>query len=234
MDLARIFAQAAQRYGVPVEDLQRTAQVESSLNPRAQNPKSSAGGLFQFVDKTWGQYGNGQDRFDPAASADAAARLMRDNRAAFAKRFGREPTGAEVYLMHQQGQNGALRLLEQPDLPAINLVGADAIRLNGGHPGMTARDFANLWMSKFGGAPKTQAVVNPPVQVAQRPEIAAPAEEPALNLGRIVASLGAQQQPAAQMRAPEAKPLYPRKKQAQSAFSGLRGPLKPERFAVVA
>lgn len=31
----------------------RIAQCESGMNPRAENPRSSASGLFQFIDSTW-------------------------------------------------------------------------------------------------------------------------------------------------------------------------------------
>lgn len=31
----------------------RVAQCESNLNPRAENPRSSASGLFQFISSTW-------------------------------------------------------------------------------------------------------------------------------------------------------------------------------------
>lgn len=40
-------------------------QKESSGNPKAQNPKSSAYGLMQFLDGTWNTYGKGLNRNDP-------------------------------------------------------------------------------------------------------------------------------------------------------------------------
>lgn len=39
--------------GVDFDYLVRTAQRESSLNPNARAPTSSAAGLFQFIDQTW-------------------------------------------------------------------------------------------------------------------------------------------------------------------------------------
>ena len=52
-----LFASTEQSYGLPTGFLGRVAQIESSMNPRAQNPRSSAGGLFQFIDSTARQYG---------------------------------------------------------------------------------------------------------------------------------------------------------------------------------
>jgi len=44
---------AAQRTGVDFTYLLKTAQRESSLNPNAKAPTSSAAGLFQFIEQTW-------------------------------------------------------------------------------------------------------------------------------------------------------------------------------------
>ncbi len=45
--------QAAQTTGTSFDYLIATAQLESGLNPAAQAPTSSAGGLFQSIDQTW-------------------------------------------------------------------------------------------------------------------------------------------------------------------------------------
>jgi len=45
--------QAARMTGADFKYLLATAQVESSLNPNAQAPTSSARGLFQFIEQTW-------------------------------------------------------------------------------------------------------------------------------------------------------------------------------------
>ncbi|EGF89525.1 transglycosylase SLT domain protein [Asticcacaulis biprosthecium C19] len=44
---------AASATGVNFDYLLRTAQRESSLNPKAKAPTSSAAGLFQFIEQTW-------------------------------------------------------------------------------------------------------------------------------------------------------------------------------------
>lgn len=80
--IAGIIRNAAERYGVDPDIMVSLAQRESSLNPRAHNPHSSAAGLFQFTDATWKDYGDG-DKTDPEANADAAARMMKANLARF-------------------------------------------------------------------------------------------------------------------------------------------------------
>lgn len=149
-DVRKIVSDAAVRHGVDPNALLKIAMIESSGNPNAKNPKSSAGGLFQFIDKTARHYGL-KDKFDPAQAADAAARLAKDNAAHLRKALGREPTGGELYLAHQQGAGGAARLLSNPTKSAASIVGSAAVQLNGGREGMTAGEFANLWVSKAGG-----------------------------------------------------------------------------------
>lgn len=150
-DFTDLFASTEQSYGLPTGFLGRVAQIESSMNPRAQNPRSSAGGLFQFIDSTARQYGL-QDRFDPAQATDAAARLARDNADRLRNALGRDPTAGELYLAHQQGGGGAARLLANPSARAADIVGARAVTLNGGTPDMTAGQFAQRWIGRVDGA----------------------------------------------------------------------------------
>lgn len=138
---------AAARHGVDAATLRTIAQIESGGNPRAKNPTSSAGGLFQFIDSTASQYGL-KDRYNASEAADAGARLMRDNRNHLRRVLGRDPTPGELYLAHQQGAGGAEKLLRNPNASAISVVGEKAVRLNGGRPGMTAGEFAQLWVRK--------------------------------------------------------------------------------------
>ena len=105
---------AAERHGVDPDVMLRLAQRESSLNPSAKNPKSSAGGLFQFIDGTWNQYGHG-DKFDPAANADAAARMMRDN----LDRFGGNYDAALA--AHHVGPGKALAALRDPGIGDVDV-----------------------------------------------------------------------------------------------------------------
>jgi hypothetical protein len=147
-DLLPRFAQAEAQYGLPKNFLAQTARIESNFNPAAANPNSSARGLFQFVKGTAKDYGL-TNPLDPIASTDAAARLAADNKATLTRALGREPTAGELYLAHQQGGGGASKLLANPNARAVDIVGLDAVRLNGGNPNMTAAEFARRWTSKL-------------------------------------------------------------------------------------
>lgn len=218
-DIADIIRQAAAKYGVSPEYLIRAAQIESRMNPMAANPASSARGLFQFINPTWKQYGNGADPLDPVANADAAARFTLDNTAALRKGIGREPTPAELYLAHQQGARGATNILANPGRPAAELVGEDAVRLNGGVPGMSAGDFAAKWTGKFGGGggvpPMPAAPGDVPVAagdaLAVPPDLAA-APAAGMGLGSIMASALVPAPAAAPLpEDPKARPKPPKK-----------------------
>lgn len=162
------FSAIEKQYGLPSGYLSQTAQIESGMDPNAKNPNSSAEGLFQFIDATASNYGLTNKR-DPAASTDAAARLAKDNAAQLRNVLGREPTAGELYLAHQQGGAGASRLLSNPNALASAIVGADAVRLNGGSENMTAGEFANKWTSRLNGQMPQSA--NPDI-VSQLSELA--------------------------------------------------------------
>lgn len=62
------------------------AQRESGFNENAQNPSSSAGGLFQWLDSSWpgdrfpaltNKYGLPNDRFNPRSAALVSALVMK-------------------------------------------------------------------------------------------------------------------------------------------------------------
>jgi len=84
-------ADASKKYGIPAEILYDIGFSESSLNPNPpKNPKSSAGGLFQFTNGTWETVKNyarmkgstlklpSIDKNDPRSSAMAAAYLIKN------------------------------------------------------------------------------------------------------------------------------------------------------------
>lgn len=144
--MAPIFDKINSSYGLPAGYLNRTAYIESTFDPKADNGVSR--GEFQFTRGTAGQYGL-TNPFDPVASANAAARLATDNYKFLQNGLGRAPTGGELYLAHQQGNAGALNLLTHPDAPATDIVGRRAVVGNGGNTNMTARQFSNLWVNKY-------------------------------------------------------------------------------------
>ena len=136
--------------------LAQIAQIESNNDPLAKNPNSSAKGRYQFIDSTGRQYGLHNYKFGTpeyeAAEEKAARKLTEANRKGLASKLGREPTFGELYLAHQQGLGGALKLLSNPNTRAADVVGEDAVRLNGGSSSMTAGEFASKWVSKLDGS----------------------------------------------------------------------------------
>ncbi|HEY5793415.1 MAG TPA: transglycosylase SLT domain-containing protein [Bosea sp. (in: a-proteobacteria)] len=150
VDITDVIRGSFAKYGLDPNVGLRIANIESRMNPRAKNPVSSAGGLFQFIDSTAKGYGLA-DRYDPTQASEAAARLTNDNRNLLKQKLGRDPTPGELYLAHQQGGGGALKILQNPDAPAASLVGTKAVIQNGGNQGMLARDFASLWQAKMDG-----------------------------------------------------------------------------------
>lgn len=152
--LSSAISTAASSSGVDPAYMTRLAMVENGGKVEGGSPLSSAQGPFQFLSGTAKQYGLANPN-DPAASADAAARLTLDNKTALTNALGREPTPGELYLAHQQGAGGAIKLLQNPNAPVESVIGAQAARNNAATPGMTAGQFANKWMGKFGDIAQT-------------------------------------------------------------------------------
>jgi hypothetical protein len=142
--------------GTPTEApggyLAKVAAIENpSGNPYATS-STGATGKYQFIPSTWNQFGGGGNIHDPAAQDAAMNRFTQSNYNALQAGLGRPPSDGELYLAHQQGAAGALRLLQNPGTPAGELVGSQAISVNGGDPSAPASAFVNKWGSKFGGA----------------------------------------------------------------------------------
>ena len=166
--------------GLPSGFLERTAQIESSGNPSAQNPNSSAGGLFQQIDSNAKEFGV-TDRFDPMQSTQGAVKFAQQNQRTLRSFINREPTAAELYLAHQQGGRGAGSLLANPNESAVAVLtrvysgnakrARDAVRLNGGSENMTAGEFANIWISKFNKGVKSPTEA-PEVTTTELPPVA--------------------------------------------------------------
>jgi hypothetical protein len=139
-DVRAAIARAAQATGVDFNYLLAQARLESSLDPAARAPTSSAAGLYQFTRGTWlrtlERHGtdHGMDwagtmiaggkvadpsaraqimamRYDPNTSAMMAAELASDNRADLNGLLGRDPDATELYLAHFLGSAGAQQFL---------------------------------------------------------------------------------------------------------------------------
>lgn len=150
-DIRDIIRQSAERRGVPLGFMMRTAGIESRFDPNAYN-KSGAAGLYQVIPSTGRQYGL-TNPYDPAANADVAAQLARDNQAHLRRSLGREPTEAELYLAHQQGAAGATKILSNPNGRAVDTVGRQAVLQNGGREDWNNGQFFNHWAQRYAAEP---------------------------------------------------------------------------------
>jgi len=63
MTVQEMIVYHAQRSGVDIESALRIAHCESRFNPKAKSSISSASGLYQFINRTWEHYCEG-DRFN--------------------------------------------------------------------------------------------------------------------------------------------------------------------------
>jgi hypothetical protein len=155
--------------------LRAIAAIESGGNARAR--KGSYHGVYQLSRNIFREYGGRGDIYNVHENTGVAARKLGSQQAAFFRSYGRQPTAAELYLIHQQGGGGAAMHLANPDAPAWkNLLrtkegkskGPGWARLAiwgnvprdqrkmfpGGVDSVTSREFMNMWvhkMAKFGG-----------------------------------------------------------------------------------
>jgi hypothetical protein len=90
------------------ESIPAMVQIESGGNPNSRTGKYS--GLLQMGPDEIAKYGDN--------SLESGTRLLEDRAAELSRKLGREPTGAEVYLAHQQGLGGALAHMQNPNQPA--------------------------------------------------------------------------------------------------------------------
>jgi len=163
-----LFADLERRYNLPSGYLARTYQIESAGGRNLYNRQSGAAGPFQFIPRTASAF-NLKDPYDLAASADAAARLAVANRADLQAAGIENPTGAQLYLAHQQGARGATKLLTGGETPAAQLVGKNAVLWNAGKEGMTGPQFAELAMAKYEGAKPSYAAPSGQAGPSQAP-----------------------------------------------------------------
>ena len=204
-EVEKAITASAQKYGLNPQALRAFARIESSGNPKVQT--GSYKGLFQLSDGEFRRYGGRGDIFDPAANADAAGAKLAAETQRLEKRLGRTPTAGDVYLVHQQGEGGALEHRRNPDRPAWQSMYATAegqkkgekwskLAIWGNIPhserkqfgsveNVTSRDFMKLWndkVARFGEAKSITELAmkgggGPTTQVAET-EIPLPQQKP--------------------------------------------------------
>ena len=175
---AAIKATEAKYKDLPPGVLEKMAGIESQGGRNLTNPNSSARGPFQFMASTGPEFGlmTEADRMDVNKSTDAAARLLLRNKKDLEKQLGRSVSPGELYLAHQQGATGAARILKDPNARAVDVLGADQVKLNlppsmrDKADSLTTGDFAKLWTSKIDGG-GGQAPAKKPEQAQQAQQV---------------------------------------------------------------
>jgi hypothetical protein len=144
--------------------MQRIRTVESGGRVDAQNPRSSASGLYQFTDSTFlrlykRRYGSGDRDFTILTRKNRPQlqeQLMRDltqENAQTLARAGQAETAGNLYLAHFAGAKGALRILKaDPDVPVERVMEPAAIEANPFLRGKTAGEVV-AWAHKKMGEP---------------------------------------------------------------------------------
>ena len=102
---------AAEAFGVDVNFMKAVAKIESDFNPRERT--GSYVGLFQLSKSEFSKYGSG-DILNPRDNAMAAAYKFVAEAALFEATTHMELTFANLYLIHQQGWEGAAQHISHP------------------------------------------------------------------------------------------------------------------------
>jgi Transglycosylase SLT domain len=107
----REIERAAEAFGVDANFMKAVAKIESDFNPRERT--GSYIGLFQLSRSEFSEYGSG-DILNPRDNAMAAAYKFVTEAALFEATTHKELTFANLYLIHQQGWEGAAEHVSQP------------------------------------------------------------------------------------------------------------------------
>jgi hypothetical protein len=178
---------AAQAKGIDPETALRIARAESSLTSSAKAGTSSAGGLFQVVDKTWKEFGGAPGKkFDPDENIRVGTDIIAKNAQTLKDFLNRDPRPAEIYAAHYFGPSGAKTFLAaDPATPIVDILGKAAVKANPNLQGKTAGEVLAQLEKKMGGKPAaaaaSAAAAPAAAQAAQTP--AEQVMEPALRSG---------------------------------------------------
>ena len=175
---------AAQAKGIDPEVALRIARAESGLKVNATPGTSSAGGLFQVVDKTWKEFGGAPGKkFDPDENIRVGTDIIAKNAQTLKTFLQRDPRPAEVYAAHYFGPSGAKTFLSaEPGTPMESLFPANVIKANPNLKGKTSDQVMASLEKKMGQAPAAA----PAPTVSRETPAPTPAEkimEPALRSG---------------------------------------------------
>ena len=103
---------ASDAFGLDFNFMKAVARIESGFNPKQRT--GSYIGLFQLSEYEFNKFGSGQIR-DPRDNAVAAAYKVITEGILFEWVTHKKPTLSDLYLIHQQGWEGAAEHISQPD-----------------------------------------------------------------------------------------------------------------------
>jgi hypothetical protein len=102
---------ASDAFGLDFNFMKTVAKIESGFNPKQRT--GSYIGLFQLSNNEFKEYGSGNIT-DPRDNAIAGAYKFATEALLFEFRTGRKPTFSDLYLIHQQGWQGAAQHVSHP------------------------------------------------------------------------------------------------------------------------
>ncbi len=102
---------ASDAFGVDFNFMKAVAKIESDFNPKQRT--GSYIGLFQLSKYEFKQYGSGEIT-NPRDNAIAAAYKFATEALLFNSQTSKNPTFSDLYLIHQQGWQGAAEHVRQP------------------------------------------------------------------------------------------------------------------------
>lgn len=143
---------------IPADTLEVIRQIESGGRWDAQNPNSSAAGLYQFTEGTWndlmtrhpelGLTENGRVSQNTEQQERAMEQFTRDNIAVL-ERNGLELSTENIYAAHFLGAEGAVNVLTAENPSRLrNVVSAEVMSANNFPRNMTIRQFKRWVESK--------------------------------------------------------------------------------------
>jgi hypothetical protein len=155
-ELADKIRAAAQAKNIDPDIALAIAKAESSLRPTAQAGTSSAGGLFQVVDKTWKEFGGKPGKkMDADENIRVGTDIIAKNTQALKSFLNRDPRPAEIYAAHYFGPTGAKTFLAaDPATPIVDILGKAAVKANPNLQGKTAGQVLTQLETKMGQPPK--------------------------------------------------------------------------------
>jgi hypothetical protein len=160
MDLpsnAKNIARKAQQEGINPSVALTISHIETggTFSHTAQNPNTSAHGLFQIVNKTWKGQGGG-DRNNVDEQIKQGLKHIKNANSYITSKIGRPPVAHEQYLGHLLGPSGAVAVLKaDPNAKLIDVVrkydskNANAIVKNNGMDGLTVGQAIDKWRNKW-------------------------------------------------------------------------------------